>query len=268
MRKISGILLFAMLVIVSRNSFAQMVKLSEVQKAGSQSINTMQFADISVEVEGGKKSYFFKPSDREDILNSDLFRMWRYTNLEIGQQWSLNLIRRQGFGGSRLLVCVAVDGRHVNGGEMVKGDLTSLTTWDQAGSCHIMNKDVLNIYAWRGPTKSDLSEAYKFKVTDFSQSVAGKFGDEGGKGTIVFAVFSEKSIPIAGSKGAGGYGETRGAGSRSIGTGLGDRVNTKVSTVTDFVSEEKANTVIAIKYFQSSTLKKMGYTFPSENRMW
>ena len=216
-------------------------------------LNGTPLVHLNITKGDGTSAYFQSPKDLRDSYGGSVERQYRLIDLNRGETWRLNMENRNK--SLRLKVCVAVDGRHVNGKGEVNGDLTDPFTWSSAG-CFVV-RDKYSVTGWMTGTTV---EEFKIKYEENSVAVK-KFNDRGGLRTIAISIFPEvlpetELEDLSGSKGMGE------AHSRGIGTGAGRVSQQKVTTVAGVKWSSRATAVIILQYDTAQNLRDMGYFIP------
>ncbi|MDP3778966.1 MAG: hypothetical protein Q8R30_02915 [bacterium] len=248
--------LFTLLLVVLFNIACAQAQTHILQpdNSASRTINGT-LAEISIELSGGAGARFFKPSFadvRGDGNKPDTY--YRFAEMQMGDTYGITINLRDK--SQRVQVGIAVDGRHVISGQQVGSSIELLSTWETSSNYVISqtgNSGPTRIRGWR----ENNDKVREFVVTTPARSLAGKWHNLTQSGTIVVAVFRERtSEPQI---------TLRGSTSRGLGTGAGQQIESRV-TRTTFNPQSVASEIFVIKYETQETLQKIGVNTPTRDK--
>lgn len=201
-----------------------------------------------------RTAQFFEPKGLRDRVGDsghpDIYH--RFAALEDGEKYGITIRLHEA--DKRFLCRVGIDGRNVVDGSRIPDyhDLGRSSAW--TGDGYVLNVAQENggtIEGWR----ESMDHVRRFVVTTEAGSYAAEqWHDLSAVGTIVIATFRERPAGIT----------------RSVGTGFGDRVESRVE-LTHFDGQPTAYEIIVIKYAPLEELRRLGVVVPeppAENRIW
>ncbi len=226
---------------------------------------TGELVEVSVNVNNQPfGTRFFWPKDISDVQGhtTSADKYYRFMEAKMGATYGITIKLLDHT--KRYLIGIAVDGRCVCSGKVVGNNIERSNSWDSGGSYvfDVGSENGGTITGWR----ESQNHVREFVFTSPENSFAGKWDDFSAIGTIAIAVFRE-DIPEPAQ-----YDGSRSGGTRSIGTGYGNRVESRVGT-TSFISKTVAYETFTINYQTTEVLKKLGVWTPEDlkaapNRMW